>query len=257
MTATIPDTMKALLLGRGPEWVLDDVPAPRPGRGEILVRNRAAATNNADLPMLAEADPTSGGTGAESIAGFEYAGEVAAVGENAGPWQVGDAVMGSIGHCFAEYVVADHRFVLPRPEGLAPEVACALPTGLLTEQGALAAAGFRSGQSVLVTGASSAIGHIGVQMAMALGASRRPSSPRRTTPASTSSSTTSPDRPSPTASPRPPSTATSSTSAASPGPRRTSTSTRCRSGTSPSTASRSASPARRRWPASSPGSCHR
>lgn len=65
-------TMKALLLGRGPEWVLDDVPVPRPGPGDVLIRNSAAATNNADLPMLAEADPTHGGHGNESIAGFEY-----------------------------------------------------------------------------------------------------------------------------------------------------------------------------------------
>jgi len=28
------------------------VPVPRPGPGEVLVRNRAAATSNADPPML-------------------------------------------------------------------------------------------------------------------------------------------------------------------------------------------------------------
>lgn len=79
------DTMKALLLGRGPQWVLDDVPVPVPGRGKVLVRNQAAATNDADLPMLAEADPIHGGSGKESIAGFEYAGEIAAVGPDAWP----------------------------------------------------------------------------------------------------------------------------------------------------------------------------
>lgn len=94
---------------------------------------------------LEGADPTHGGSGAESIAGFEYAGEVAAVGENAGDWNVGDMVMGSIPQAFAEYAVAGHRFVLPRPEGLSPEVACALPTGLLTEHGARLDAGHRHG----------------------------------------------------------------------------------------------------------------
>lgn len=33
------DAMKALLLGRGPEWVLDDVPVPKPGPGEWLIRD--------------------------------------------------------------------------------------------------------------------------------------------------------------------------------------------------------------------------
>lgn len=163
--------MRALIAGRGPEWVLDEVDVPSPGPGEVLVRNHAAATNNADLPMLAEADPSHGGHGREFTAGFEYAGEIVAVGENAGRWAVGDAVMGSVPASFADYVVADHRFVLPRPEGLSPEIACALPTGLLTEHGALSVAGFRPGQSVLVTGGTSGIGMIGVQMAKALGAS--------------------------------------------------------------------------------------
>lgn len=166
------DTMRALLLGRGPEWILDEVPVPTPGPGQVLIRNRASATNNADLPMLAEADPSSGGTGREAIAGFEYAGEIAALGPDAGDWKIGDAVMGGFPSAFAEYLVADHRFVLPRPEGLAPESACALPTALLTEFGALTVAEYKPGQSVLITGATTGIGMIGVQIAKAVGASR-------------------------------------------------------------------------------------
>ncbi|MFJ6701079.1 alcohol dehydrogenase catalytic domain-containing protein [Streptomyces sp. NPDC091272] len=121
------DTMKALLLGRGPQWALDDVPVPEPGRGEVLVRNRAAATNNADLPMLAAADPIHGGTGEESVAGFEYAGEIAAVGGDAGRWKVGDPVMGTFPSSFTEYLVADHRFVLPRPKDLARKLPARCP----------------------------------------------------------------------------------------------------------------------------------
>ncbi len=121
--------------------------------------------------MLAEADPATGGHGREFIAGFEYAGVIVAVGPGAGVWQVGDPVMGSAPHAFADFLVADHRFVLPRPAGLAAGIACALPTGLLTEHGALAVAGFAAGQSVLITGASTGIGLIGVQVAKALGAS--------------------------------------------------------------------------------------
>ncbi|MEU4596051.1 zinc-binding dehydrogenase [Nocardia sp. NPDC023988] len=166
------DTMRALVSGIGPDWVLREVPRPQPAAGQILVRNRAAATNNADLPMLAAADPTHGGHGNQFIAGFEYAGEVAALGDGVDGWQVGDPVMGSIPSSFAEYVVADQRFVLPRPGDLDPPVACALPTGLLTEHGALTAAGFTAGQSVLITGASTGIGLIGAQLAKALGAAQ-------------------------------------------------------------------------------------
>ncbi|QZY52629.1 quinone oxidoreductase family protein [Leucobacter tenebrionis] len=166
------ETMRALIAGRGPEWVLADVPVPQPGAGEVLIRNRASASNNADMPMLAEADPSSGGSGDEFIAGYEYAGEIAAVGEDAGEWRIGDPVMGTYPSAFAEYLVVDHRFVLPRPLGLSPEIACALPTALLTEYGALRVAGFERGRSVLVTGATTGIGFIGVQLARTLGASR-------------------------------------------------------------------------------------
>jgi NADPH:quinone reductase-like Zn-dependent oxidoreductase len=166
------ETMRALVAGRGPEWVLTEVPVPEPGPGQVLIRNRASATNNADLPMLAEADPTSSGTGREFVAGFEYAGEIAAIGTDAADWKVGDPVMGTFPSAFAEYLVADHRFVLPRPEGLPPAVACALPTALLTEFGSLTVAGFTPGQSVLITGATTGIGMIGVQIAKAIGASR-------------------------------------------------------------------------------------
>ncbi|MBF6339289.1 zinc-binding dehydrogenase [Nocardia abscessus] len=165
-------TMRALVSGIGPDWVLREVSRPQPAPGQILIRNRAAATNNADLPMLAEADPTHGGHGNEFIAGFEYAGEVVALGDGVHTWRVGDHVMGSIPSSFAEYVVADQRFVLPRPDNLDPAVACALPTGLLTEHGALTTAGFTTGQSVLITGASTGIGLIGAQLAKALGAAQ-------------------------------------------------------------------------------------
>ncbi|MGI6796696.1 quinone oxidoreductase family protein [Gordonia sihwensis] len=165
------ETMRALVSGRGPEWILADAALPEPGPGQVLIRNRAAATNNADLPMLAEADPTRGGHGREFIAGFEYAGEIAALGEDAGDWQVGDPVMGTFPSAFADYLIADHRFVLPRPEGLAADIACALPTALLTEFGALTVAGFVPGRSALITGATTGIGLVGVQMAKVLGAS--------------------------------------------------------------------------------------
>ncbi|MFD3377557.1 MULTISPECIES: zinc-binding alcohol dehydrogenase family protein [unclassified Streptomyces] len=164
------ETMTALFGGTGPEWTARQVPVPQPGPGQIVVRARAVALNNADASMLAEADPTSGGTGKEYQAGYEFAGEVTAVGDGVDTLAVGERVMGTTPGSFAQYVLADHRHVLPVPDELRCEEACALPTGLLTEHGALMVAGFQAGQSVLITGATSSIGLIGVQIAKALGA---------------------------------------------------------------------------------------
>lgn len=166
----MPETMTALFGGTGPDWTARRVPVPEPGPGQIVVRARATALNNADAAMLADADPTAGGTGHEYQAGYEFAGEVTAVGEGVDTPAVGERVMGTTPGSFAEYVLADHRHVLPVPDELGYEEACALPTGLLTEHGALMVAGFRAGQSVLITGATSSIGLIGVQIAKALGA---------------------------------------------------------------------------------------
>ena len=84
---------------------------------------------------------------------------------------VGQRVMGTAPANFAQYVPADHHHVLPTPDGLDFTEACALPTGLLTEHGALTTGGYQPGQSLLITGATSSIGLIGVQIARAPGAS--------------------------------------------------------------------------------------
>lgn len=164
------ETMTALFGGIGPDWTARQVPVPEPGNGQIVVRAHAVALNNADASMLAAADPTSGGTGKQYQAGYEFAGEVSAVGDGVTTPAIGDRVMGTTPCSFAQYVLADHRHVLPVPDELGYDIACALPTGLLTEHGALMTGGFRSGQSVLITGATSSIGLIGVQIAKALGA---------------------------------------------------------------------------------------
>lgn len=168
----MPATMTALFGGTGPDWESREVPVPRAGPGQVLVRARAVALNNADASMLARADPTAGGTGKPYQAGFEFAGEVASAGDGVRTVTVGQRVMGTTPGSFAQYVLADHRHLLPVPDGLDDEEACALPTGLLTEAGALMAGGFEAGQSVLITGATSSIGLIGVQIATVLGASR-------------------------------------------------------------------------------------
>ncbi len=78
-------SMTALFGGTGPYWEMRQVPVPGPGPGQVLVRARAVALNNADIVMLDQADPTAAGTGKEFQAGFEFAGEVVAVGEGV-PW---------------------------------------------------------------------------------------------------------------------------------------------------------------------------
>lgn len=164
-------TMRALLGGAGRDWIVQDVPVPAPGPGQLLVRVRAAGVNRADLYMLEGTYLTHAKT--RFPAGLELAGEVAAVGAGVDGVAVGDRVMGTTLGAFAAYALVDHRHVLPVPASLRWVDAAALPVGLTTEHDALVTqGGFSPGQRVLIVGATSGIGMLGVQLAKALGAAQ-------------------------------------------------------------------------------------
>jgi NADPH2:quinone reductase len=153
--------MTVLLTGNSQALRIGERPIPVPESDQLLVRTNALGLNNADLDN----------GGAERIAGYEFSGEVIDVGANLDPCLIGTRVAGTAPAAFAQYVRVHHRHVIPMPDALSFEDAASLPTALLTESGALAAAGVGPGDSVLITAAASGIGLIGVQLAHLLGVS--------------------------------------------------------------------------------------
>ena len=151
-----------------------DLPIPEPGDGEVLVAVRASGVNRADLlqrqgKYAQAAFPVTGPV----VAGMEAAGEVVALGPGVRGVRTGDRVMGMCAGGCAEYTVLDARLALPVPDGMDWVTAAALPSGLMTEYDALAnAAQMVSGETVLITAASSGVGLIGVAVARTLGAGR-------------------------------------------------------------------------------------
>lgn len=162
--------MKAAIRGeQGLEWA--ERPQPVPGPDELVVRVRAAALNRADLGMLAgHKHGSAGGSGA--VLGLEWAGEVAAVGAAVSGYRVGDRVMGSGKGAFAEFAVSDHGRVMHLPDAsMTFEQAATLPVALQTMHDAIVTNGrLRPGETVLVQGASSGVGLMGLQIAKLLGA---------------------------------------------------------------------------------------
>ncbi|WP_337187488.1 zinc-binding dehydrogenase [Phenylobacterium sp.] len=152
--------------------VLTRAPIPSPGPDEVLVRVRASALNRADLAMLAGGrHGAAGGMGAPL--GLEWAGDVVEVGEGVTRWRPGDRVMAAGGGAFAEYALGHGRRIYPAPDGLAYEEAAGLPVGLQTMHDAIATHGrLEAGQSILIQGASSGVGLMGLQVARLLGAGR-------------------------------------------------------------------------------------
>lgn len=143
---------------------------PEPGPGEILIRVHAAGVNRPDVLQRKGAYPPP--PGASDLPGLEVAGEVAALGENAGRWRVGDQVCAlTPGGGYAEYVRVHASNALPLPAGFTYTEAAALPENYFTVwHNVFERGGLKPGESFLVHGGSSGIGTTAIQLASALGA---------------------------------------------------------------------------------------
>jgi len=166
--------MRAVLFrGKGGPEVVEwgEARDPSPGRGEVLVRVRAAALNRADLLQRRGLYPPPPGT-REDLPGLELAGEVEEVGEGVTAWNRGDRVMAiAAGEAQAEYAVAHERMLLPVPEGTSFEEAGALPEAGITSHDALfTLGGLRPGWPVLVHAVGSGVSTLAVQLAKSAGA---------------------------------------------------------------------------------------
>jgi len=173
--------MKAIVYTRyGPPDVLQlaEVDLPTPSDDEMLVRVQAVSINAMDWHVMrgqpAFARAMLGGLRRprHPILGSDIAGRVEAVGRNVTQFQPGDAVFGGIGQGgFAEYAAVRASRLLPKPANVSWEAAAALPVAAVTALQALRDHGqIRSGQRVLINGASGGVGTFAVQLAKGFGA---------------------------------------------------------------------------------------
>ena len=146
-----------------------DVEQPKPKPTDILVKIKAIALNRADLGS-ARGDVSHGATAGRPI-GSEFSGEVIEVGKEVRDFKVGDRVMCHSPGSHAEYAVSDYGRSMKIPDGMSYETAATLPIGLNTLHQALITAGrMKAGENVMVQGASSGVGIIGLQIAKLMGA---------------------------------------------------------------------------------------
>ena len=162
--------MKAAVIAQGGVEIRD-VAKPAPSASQVLVRVRAAGLNRADVIMASgHMHGSAGGPGA--VLGLEFAGEVEAVGAEVRSAKPGDRVMCSGNGGYAEYAVADWGRVSTIPaNNMSYEQAATLPVALQTMHNALVTAGrLKAGETVLIQGASSGVGLMGLQIAKLKGA---------------------------------------------------------------------------------------
>ena len=158
---------------------VQELPDPTPGEGEVLVRVTAAAVDRGTWHLLTGlpyvARPYVGLRSPRfPVVGRDVSGTVAAVGAGVTGYAVGDRVLGTADGSCAELAVVPVTRLVPLPEGLDPVASAALPISGLTALQGLAKAhrgdGVRTGDRVLVIGASGGVGSYAVQLAAAAGA---------------------------------------------------------------------------------------
>lgn len=157
----------------GPEVLrVEDVARPEPGEGELLVQVGAAGVT---LPIvrLTRGSPDGGGVPLPHAPGGEVAGRVVATGPGVAGWRAGQRVAGlAFTGAYAEFVTVPASFVFAVPDQVDDAAAVLLVRSGQVALGALHAAAVRPGESVLVTAAAGGVGHLAVQLARELGASR-------------------------------------------------------------------------------------
>src|SRR5712672_3308297 len=163
-------TMKAAVLGHAGIEVRDvEKPVPKPN--EVVIRVRASTLNRADLIVASgHRHGAVGGSGARI--GLECAGEIEAVGSEVIGLKRGDRVMATAPGGIAEYAVTDFARVHAIPaNNMTYEQAACFPVALGTMHNAIVTAGrLKGGESLLIQGASTGVGLLGMQIGKVMGA---------------------------------------------------------------------------------------
>ena len=153
----------------------EEAPRPVPGAGQVLVKVAATSFNPVDAGIrggyLAEVYQVS----FPHVPGIDLAGTIAELGEGVQGWNVGDTVVAFLpldaDGAAAEYALAPADSLAAAPTSVPLADAAALPEAALTAwQSLFEIAGLTDGQTLMINGASGAVGGYAIQLAKQAGA---------------------------------------------------------------------------------------
>ena len=151
--------------------VVEGVPRPTPGEGQVLVRVRAAGVNPIDWKLRAGYLQQYMPLELPTIPGFDLAGTVEAVGPGVTAFTTGQAVFGRGSSTYAEFALAPTTALALKPANISFDEAATIGIGGVTAwSGLFDSADLQPGQSVLVQGAAGGTGAFAVQLARWKGA---------------------------------------------------------------------------------------
>jgi NADPH:quinone reductase-like Zn-dependent oxidoreductase len=150
----------------GIHWKVADLPEPKPGPGQILLKVRASSINRGESVLLRSKLPAGAG-------GIDAAGEVIALGTNVSRFRIGDRVAGRCVGGFAELAAMNEFEGIAVPPEVRFEEAACLPVSFVVAHDAMVVNGrYSAGESVLITGVSSAVGVAALALARYLRAGK-------------------------------------------------------------------------------------
>ena len=178
MNATSENQMRAVRIHQygGPaEMRLEKISIPAPGEGEVLIKVFASGVNPLDWKIregyLAEVIPHT----LPLTLGWDFAGEIAALGKNVSKWSIGDAVYArpdfSKNGAYAEYIVVSENEIAAKPKTLDWRKSAAVPLVTLTAWQALKDIGaVKQGDRILIHAGAGGVGIAAIQLAKQAGA---------------------------------------------------------------------------------------
>lgn len=162
-----------------------EIKKPKPKDNEVLIKVYATTVHIADSrirranPFLARLVFGLFKPKKNLILGMEISGEIESTGKDVTLFAKGDNVFAFTGFglgayaeykCMPEKSLGKKGFVLPKPDNLSYQEACALPTGGLTALKNLQKGAIKEGQKILINGASGSLGTYAIQLAKYFGA---------------------------------------------------------------------------------------
>lgn len=170
-------TMHALVLQQYNEpYKLTEVKRPQATAGHVLIKIAASGINPLDLKIKAGKAPHAK-TNLPAILGLDLAGIVEALGDGVTDFKIGDEVygitggVGNIQGSLAQYAAVDADLLALKPKGLNMRETAALPLIFTAAWEALVdKANVSAGATILIHGGAGGVGHIAVQLAVAIGA---------------------------------------------------------------------------------------
>ncbi|MFJ7949309.1 NADP-dependent oxidoreductase [Streptomyces sp. NPDC096354] len=154
---------------------MDEVPTPRPGRGEVSIRVHAAGLNPVDLNIAQGRARLLVALELPIVVGSEAAGTVEEIGPDVQRFAPGDRVFvrtafDKLG-AFADVLTTDETLVAAVPDNLPLHEAAVMPTAALTALQALRdSLSLHAGMRILITGGAGGVGTFAIQMAKIMGA---------------------------------------------------------------------------------------